>query len=277
VPEEIQALASSTSQQSALAWSTFQSGGVPPGLVVEDALSQLMASANPASMIDALDADTGRALASYLRQPGYGLFFDPTRNHDGWLQPAPLSEQAAASADEFVMALDARFPQSPDEDLAAETVEADPDEVEVFRDQIEQSSFEVLDAAATVKTRGSAQRAFANAVKGNYGCRCAITGIETKDFLVAAHIVPWSKDQSIRLDPSNGICLSLFLDCAFEKGYLLIEDDHTIRIDFDRIGDDHALRSQLEPYNGRKLNAPTKGKPKLEYLQRRRALVVPSE
>jgi hypothetical protein len=274
-PPEVQALAQKTTQQKALAWSTFQSGGTPPGAKVEAALSQLIASANPTSMIEALDADTGRALASYLRHPGYGLFFDPARNHDAWLQPAPISEQVAASVGEF--ALDARFPPTTEEDAAAEQLEADHDEVEAFRDQIELNNFEVPDSIATVKTRGSAQRAFADEVKSNYGFRCAITGIQTKDFLVAAHIVPWSKDQSIRLDPSNGICLSLILDRAFEKGYLLIDDDHTIRIDWDRVGDDNALRSQLEPYDGQKLNAPAEGGPKLEYLQRRRALVVPTE
>jgi hypothetical protein len=216
-------------------------------------------------------------MASYLRQAGYGSFFDPLQNHDSWLRPAPISEQAAASSDEVVRALDARFPQSPDEDAAAETLEADPDEVEAFQDQIEHESFEVPDSTATAKTRGSAQKAFAKAVKSNYGFRCAVTGIETRDFLVAAHIVPWSKDQSIRLDPSNGICLSLLLDRAFEKGFLLIEDDHSIRIDWDRVGDDHALRRQLEPYDGRKLNTPAEGGPKLEYLQRRRALVVSAE
>ena len=99
----------------------------------------------------------------------------------------------------------------------------------------------------------------------------------TKNFLVAAHIVPWSKDQSIRLDPSNGICLSLLVDRAFEKGYLIVEDDHTIRIDWHRLGDDDSLRSQLEPYNRMKLNAPVVGGPKMEYLQRRRALIAPTQ
>jgi predicted restriction endonuclease len=156
-------------------------------------------------------------------------------------------------------------------------LEADPDEIEAFREQIERANFEVPDSTATVKTRGSAQKAFADEVKSNYGLRCAITGIETRDFLVAAHIVPWSKDQSIRLDPSNGICLSLLVDRAFEKGYLLIEDDHTIRIDLDRVGNDQALQSWLEPYEGRTLNVPAEGGPKLEYLQRRRALFYPVE
>ena len=277
VPQDIQALAVKTSQHSALAWSIFNSGGTASGVTVEDAMSHLMASANPASVLGALDADTGHALASYLRCPGYGLFFDPTRNHSAWLQPAPLSEQIAASVDDFLKVLEARFPATPQGDAAAEALEADPDEVAAFRKQLEQKSYEVADSTATIKTRGSAQKAFAGAVKANYEYRCAITGFVTKDFLVASHIVPWSEDQSIRLDPSNGICLSLLVDRAFEKGYLQIEDDLTIRIDWDRVGNDQALRSQLEPYNGQKLSAPTKGTPRPEYLQRRRALVAPTD
>jgi predicted restriction endonuclease len=78
--------------------------------------------------------------------------------------------------------------------------------------------------------------------KANYGNRCAITGITTRSFLIAAHVVPWSEDQSIRLDPSNGICLSLLVDRAFENGCLEIEDDYTIRIDWGRVGGDSELR-----------------------------------
>jgi hypothetical protein len=221
--------------------------------------------------------DTGRALTSYLRHPGHGLFFDPTQNHDAWLQPAPLSKQVAASVDDLLQTLEARFPAVPEGDAAAETLEADPDEVEAFREQIEQKSYEVADSTATIKTRGSAQRAFAEAVKSNYGYRCAITGIVTKDFLVASHIVPWSEDPTVRLDPSNGICLSVLVDRAFEKGHLLIEDDLTIRIDWVRVGNDHALRSELAPYDGQKLRAAAKEASRPEYLQRRRALVTPTD
>ena len=277
VPQEIQTLAANTSQQSALAWSLFQSGGTAPSSKIEKALSQLVASKDRTAVIGALDIDTGRALTGYLRYPGHGLFFDPTRNHKAWLEPAPLSTQVAASVDDFLQTLEARFPAVPQGDAAAEALEADPDEVEAFREQIKQKSYEVADSTATIKIRGSAQKAFAGAVKANYEYRCAIAGVVTKDFLVASHIVPWSEDQSIRLDPSNGICLSLLLDRAFEKGYLQIEDDLTIRIDWGRVGDDQALRSQLEPYNGQKLSAPTKGAPQPEYLQRRRALVAPTD
>lgn len=273
VPEEIQALAAKTSQQSALAWSTFQSGGIFPNAKIGVALSQLVASDDPASVVDTLDMDTGRTLTSYLRQPGHGLFFDPTQNHDSWLRPTPLSSEIAVTVDEFLSALEARFPAGPESDVAAEALETDADEFEAFREQIEHKSYEVADSTATIKTRGSAQKAFAGAVKANYGYRCAITGVATKEFLVASHIVPWSKDQSIRLDPSNGICLSLFVDRAFEVGFLQIEDDLTVRIDWDRVGGDHSLRSQLESYDGQKLSMPVKDAPRPEYLQTRRILV----
>ena len=187
--------------QSALAWSLVQSGGIVLSAKIDDTLSLLVASENRTSVIDTLDIDTGHALISYLRHPGHGLFFDPTENHDAWLQPAPLSTQVAVSIDDFLQALEARFPAVPQGDAAAEMIEADPEEVQVFREQIKRKSYAVLDSTATIKTRGSAQRAFAEAVKSNYDSQCAITGIVTKGFLVASHIVPWSKDQSIRLDP----------------------------------------------------------------------------
>ncbi|MET3384181.1 HNH endonuclease [Variovorax paradoxus] len=273
-PQEIQDLAATTSQKSALAWSLLHSAGIAPSAQVNDAISRLAESEDRASVIDALEIDAGRALISYLRAPGHGLFFDPARNHDAWVQPAPLAKDIAASIDDFLQALEARFPAISQRDAAAEALESDPVEVEAFREKIGQKNYEVADSTATVKTRGSAQKAFAEAVKTNYGYQCAITGIETKDFLVASHIVPWSEDQSVRLDPSNGICLSLLVDRAFEKGQLLIEDDLTIRIDWSRVGNDHALRSQLEPYDGQKLRAPEDEAPQLQYLQRRRALVA---
>lgn len=276
VPSPIQELAAQTSQNSALAWETFASGGSVPSATVKQALSRLESAENTTTVLDDLDADTGRGLAAYLRRPGYGLFFDPSQNHNAWTLPTPLSERLATSASVLLETLDARYPASPQGDVAAETAELDPSEVEAFREQIEKKNYSVADSSATIKTRGSAQRAFANAVKSNYGYRCAITGMETKDFLVASHIVPWSEDPSIRLDPSNGICLSLLMDRAFEKGHLLIEDDLTIRIDWIKVGDDSVLRSLLKPYDGEKLIPPTTAAPQPEYLQRRRALVTPS-
>lgn len=275
-PHDVQSLAAKTSQKSALAWSLFQSGGVAPTPAIDDVLSQLIAAGHPEQVIDVLDPDTGRALISYLQHPGHGLFFDPAQNHEAWVDAKPVSTQVTEVIDELLRRLEARFPVASQGDAAAEMLEADPEEFEAFREQIQQESYEVADSTATIKTRGSAQRAFAEAVKANYGYRCAITGVTSRDFLVASHIVPWSKDQAIRLDPSNGICLSLLVDRAFENGYLQIADNLTIHVDWGKVGDDDVLRAQLEPYDGKTLRAPTNAPPRPEYLQRRRALVATS-
>ncbi|KUM35249.1 HNH endonuclease signature motif containing protein [Arthrobacter sp. EpRS71] len=91
----------------------------------------------------------------------------------------------------------------------------------------------------------SAQRAFAETVKSNYSGHCAITGISTREFLVASHIVPWSKAPGIRIDPSNGIRLSTFVDRASDAGFLQIGTDYVVRIDWVKVGDDQALKDAL--------------------------------
>jgi len=74
LPLDVQALVAKTTQQSALASSTIESGGMIPNATVNDALSKLIASENSAAVIDGFDAETGRALCSYLSRPAYGLF-----------------------------------------------------------------------------------------------------------------------------------------------------------------------------------------------------------
>lgn len=277
VPKEVQALASKAVQSSALNWSLFKGGGVFPSSAVEEAVSRLSASKDRTSVFKSLDFETGRALIDYLRRPGHGLFFDPTKNHDAWSRPAPLPMALAESVDDLLQELEMRFPAIPQGDATAEKLETNPIEVEDFQKQIAQGTYSVADATATTKTRGSAQKAFADAVKKNYGYCCAITGLTTKDFLIASHIVPWSEDQDIRLDPSNGICLSLMVDRAFEKGYLTIDDDLTIRIDESRIGNDQELRKQLQPFHGKALRLPKKQAPLVKYLQRRRTLIASND
>ena len=154
VPQEIQDVAATTSQKSALAWSLLHSAGVAPSPQIIDTISQLAELKNSTPVIDALEMDAGRALIGYLRAPGHGLFFDPMRNHDAWVQPAPLSKYIAASIDDYLLALEARFPALPQTDAAAEALESDPVEVEVFREKIDQKNYEVADSTATVKTRG---------------------------------------------------------------------------------------------------------------------------
>lgn len=85
------------------------------------------------------------------------------------------------------------------------------------------------DVFRQVKTRVN-QSVFRQIVMTNYENKCAITGIDVPDLLLASHIIPWSKNEKERLNPENGICLSAFYDKAFDKGLIGINQDYEILI-----------------------------------------------
>jgi putative restriction endonuclease len=78
-----------------------------------------------------------------------------------------------------------------------------------------------------VKTRVN-QSFFRQIVLTNYSNKCAITGIDIPEFLVASHIIPWSDNEKERLNPENGICLSSLYDKAFDKGFMGIKSNYEI-------------------------------------------------
>ena len=83
--------------------------------------------------------------------------------------------------------------------------------------QIENRDYTVLDKYLTTKSRSGYQKIFSDEIKRNYGNTCAITGVTTRSLLKGAHIIPWAKDETRRLDPCNGLCLSPLVDECFEK------------------------------------------------------------
>lgn len=72
------------------------------------------------------------------------------------------------------------------------------------------------------------QSAFRSMILYNYEERCAITGINIPELLVASHIVPWSVNEKERLNPENGICLSALYDRAFDQGFISIDMNNKI-------------------------------------------------
>jgi len=72
------------------------------------------------------------------------------------------------------------------------------------------------------------QNVFRQIVLANYSSKCAISGIDIPELLVASHIIPWSKNEKERLNPENGICLSSMYDKAFDKGLIGLNIDYSI-------------------------------------------------
>lgn len=121
------------------------------------------------------------------------------------------------------------------------------------------------DKIALAKVRGNDHRKFAQQVKLNYQRTCAISGIKSSDFLVASHIIPWSKNEKHRKDPANGICLSTLLDKAFDKGYLTINSDYQVVVS-NQTSTDQVLFEYLKQYEGKKIQLPKHSKPDLRFL-----------
>lgn len=83
--------------------------------------------------------------------------------------------------------------------------------------------------ARIVKTRVN-QNVFRQIVLANYDGKCALTGIDLPELLVASHVIPWAENVQERLNPENGICLSALYDDAFDCG--LISFDSSCRTIF---------------------------------------------
>jgi putative restriction endonuclease len=95
----------------------------------------------------------------------------------------------------------------------------------------EEIDFEIKEGKvreAIVKVRVN-QSFFRSTVLASYENKCCITGISISDFLIASHIIPWSKDERNRLNPENGICLNSIHDKAFDKGFITIDFDYKIK------------------------------------------------
>ena len=61
--------------------------------------------------------------------------------------------------------------------------------------------------------------------------QCAITGLDQPEMLRASHMKPWAtcETDAERLDPYNGLLLSVHWDAAFDSGLVTFEDDGAVR------------------------------------------------
>ena len=81
----------------------------------------------------------------------------------------------------------------------------------------------------TVRQRRG-QRFFRRTVLANYDGACCISGLQDPRLLVASHIVPWRVDESVRLTPRNGLCLSVLHDRLFDLGLITVGESRRIDV-----------------------------------------------
>ena len=111
------------------------------------------------------------------------------------------------------------------------------------------------------------QSFFRSMVIASYDGKCAATNVDSNQLLVASHIVPWSKNKSVRLDPSNGICLNALFDRAFDRGLISFSD--TFKILYSSSLPKNTKMTLQSMTNGI-LRLPSKFQPNIEYLKEHR-------
>ena len=70
------------------------------------------------------------------------------------------------------------------------------------------------------------QYLFRKMVLSNYGGRCCVSGLPVQAALRASHIVGWAEDETIRMLPTNGLCLSATYDAVFDEHLLSFDEDY---------------------------------------------------
>ncbi|MGI9345689.1 MAG: HNH endonuclease [Gammaproteobacteria bacterium] len=111
------------------------------------------------------------------------------------------------------------------------------------------------------------QNFFRGSVLSAYDNKCCISGLSVPQLLVASHIVPWREDSENRLNPSNGLCLSMLHDKAFDIGLIAIQQDMTILVSEQNIMSDAFYETAIKSYEGRKIRYPNKFHPNLDFLE----------
>lgn len=127
------------------------------------------------------------------------------------------------------------------------------------------------DVVAVTKRR-KGQDYFRRMILTNYGSRCALTGIDIPQLLIASHIIPWEdkKHKQDRLNPCNGICLSALYDKAFDEGLISFSpSDYTVC--FSSILREKETKEYYDkhfgPIVGKQLTMPTEYLPNREFLE----------
>lgn len=114
------------------------------------------------------------------------------------------------------------------------------------------------------------QKFFRASILASYEERCCITGLSTKELLIASHIKPWHMcSDSEKVNPHNGLCLNALHDKAFDKGFMTIGTDYRIYIskDIKDVFQGAAVRKYFGDYKGNFITLPEKFIPDKRFLE----------
>lgn len=135
-----------------------------------------------------------------------------------------------------------------------------------------------LDRAVVTKVRVN-QQFFRSLVLAGYQGKCAVCALPFPSLMVASHIIPWSIDRTLRMNPRNGICLCALHDKAFDRGLILIAADYKIALhpDVMAVADVESVAMNFVRYAGAQLILPDRWQPDPSLLGRHAELSLSTQ
>jgi putative restriction endonuclease len=202
--------------------------------------------------------------------------FDSVLNQRGIVGMRGASKEDRIYWDEFHANLEVLGPLS--EQLLHDLITSDENrEVNLLNPQriaLEPAKWPTLrsgetEVVASVKVRRG-QNFFRQTILSAYGVRCAISGINVPQLLVASHIKPWCDFPEERLNPKNGLCLSSLHDSAFDAGLITIDEKFCVVLStaLKAHFPQKALEESFVQFEGKKIRDPEKvATPELSFLE----------
>lgn len=119
-----------------------------------------------------------------------------------------------------------------------------------------------------VKTRIN-QSFFRQTILSAYNNSCCVTGINNQSLLIASHIIPWSENKQLRLNPHNGLCLNSLHDRAFDKYLITISPDYKVLISKKIKGGKSikAIQDMFLKYDNKEISLPERFVPEKSFLE----------
>lgn len=113
------------------------------------------------------------------------------------------------------------------------------------------------------------QAFFRKCVLSAYDYSCCISALSIPSLLVASHIIPWGAEATQRLNPRNGLCLSMLHDKAFDLGLITISPQYTVMVSpvLENLSPNDAyLHDSLLSFKDKPLRLPNKFRPHQDFL-----------
>lgn len=134
---------------------------------------------------------------------------------------------------------------------------SDGESLESIADDVVAKRTTPRQAYSRVQVRGMAQQVFRRILLFTYGGRCAVSEFNEPQLLEAAHILPWREsNQDQRLDPRNGILLSVIHHRFFDLGWMVLNPDYTISAKVTDLRSRSMAREMLEQLDGASIALP---------------------